>query len=79
MIEQLWSDIADFETNERKHEDNSLNSQARQSARMEAYVKLQEHYLNEKLREKRFVCLCGNRFEFWDLIEHQKTCEVINQ
>lgn len=40
---KLWNNIADFETNERKHESkNPLLSEARAGARMEAYVKLQE-------------------------------------
>jgi len=40
-IKQLWFDIANFETNERKNEsDNILLSEARAGARMESYVKL---------------------------------------
>lgn len=40
---RFWNDVEEFETNERKNESkNTLLSEARAGARMEAYVKLQE-------------------------------------
>jgi len=45
-LKQLWKEIGDFETRERKHESkNPLLSEARAGARMEAYVKLFERSL----------------------------------
>lgn len=41
-INQLWSDIADFETREIKHDPNNL---PRENARMEAYEKLQDNLI----------------------------------
>lgn len=41
MIENFWHEISDFEIGERKHESkNTLLSEARAGARMEAYVNL---------------------------------------
>lgn len=78
FIEKLWSDIAEFETGEVKNESsNQILAKARQDARMEAYVKLFDRVLDGFEREFRFVCLCGLRFRFHELVEHQKSCEVI--
>ncbi len=42
-IKKLWDSIAVFETKERKHESkDTLLSEARAGARMEAYVRLME-------------------------------------
>lgn len=48
MINELWNDIAEFEKNEIKNDSkNPLLSNARQGARMEAYVKLFENTITE--------------------------------
>ena len=48
-IEKLWNDIAKFETGERKNDSqNQLQANARQSARMEAYVNLMEREIDSR-------------------------------
>ena len=56
MISELWSNIADFEKRERKHEDDSLQCQARQNARMESYVNLQDKLLEAQSQNPCFHC-----------------------
>lgn len=47
-IKKLWDSIADFESKERKNESkNTLLSEARAGARMEAYVRLMEREIND--------------------------------
>ena len=51
MIEKFWNEISFFETGERKNESqNSLLSEARAGARMEAYVNLFYQFLGVYFR-----------------------------
>jgi len=57
MITELWNNISDFEEHEIKNDSkNSILSNARQSARMEAYTKLQDKVLDGQSQNPCFHC-----------------------
>lgn len=57
MIQELWQNISDFEDGEVKNDSkNSILSNARQGARMEAYEKLQDRLLDDQSQEPCFHC-----------------------
>ena len=76
----LWSNIEEFELRERNNDSkNPILAKARSDARAEAQLKIFEHEVEKIENEKRFICICGNRFNFDDLLEHQKHCGVCNK
>ena len=53
MINELWSNIADFEKHEVNNDSkNPILANARQGARMEAYTKLMDNAIHSMEKEK---------------------------
>lgn len=74
---QLWSEIGEFDKEEL---DNSVdmkptNWEARESARMEAYNKLFDRFLDQNRSERRFHCLITNQYFTWEeFVKHKEVC-----
>ena len=76
-VNQLWFEIGEFD---KKELDNSVDMtdtrwEARESARMEAYNKLVDRFLDKDQSERRFHCLITNQYFTWEeFVQHKETC-----
>ena len=75
-ITDLWNQIGEFDRKELENskEMKPTNWEARESARMEAYNKLVDKFLDND-SERRFQCLITNQLFTWEeFLKHKEVC-----